>query len=168
MLNKLKTKKFWLTLLRDISILIVIFYAITLYQTRNTPAIAPELKGTLISGELINLSDMVKKSPVLVYFWGSWCPICKVSSPIITDLSADYQVISIALSSGENQEVLNYLNENNYNFPVLNDPDGIVSHLWSVSATPMVYIIDRDGKVDSVTMGAASAIGLKFRLWLAS
>ena len=111
---------------------------------------------------------MVKDSPVLIYFWASWCPLCSVTSPIVTELSKDYQVLTIALSSGNELQVLSYLQENKYHFPVINDPDGVISKKWNVFATPSILIINREGEISSVTIGISSALGLKLRLWLAS
>ncbi len=168
MLKRLKTKQFWITIARDGGILIAILYLFSLYQTRNMPDIAPALNNQLISGGSVELSQMVKSSPVLIYFWGSWCPLCSYTSSTVTELSREYQVITIALSSGSEKEVLNYLKENKYHFPVINDPDGIISQKWSVFATPSFFIVNSDGEISSVTTGISSAWGLKLRLWLAS
>ena len=168
MLKRFKTKKFWLTLARDGLLLIILLYLFSLYQTRNTAATTPLLQTQLITGEQVDLKIMAKKSPVLIYFWGSWCPICSFTSSTVTELSKDYQVISIALSSGDTQQVQNYLLENNYHFPVINDPDGLISHTWGVAATPTFFIINSKGEISFVSSGISSAWGLKFRLWLAS
>jgi len=168
MLNKLKTKKFWIIVIRDLSILFIIFYVINLYQTRNTPTITPLLNQSLLSGQSINLKDMVKQSPVLIYFWGSWCPMCRITSPIVTDLSINYQVLAIALSSGNKDEVETYLEEHDYKFPVINDADGLISQAWGVRVTPTIFIINTEGKISSVTTGISSSWGLRIRLWLAS
>jgi len=86
----------------------------------------------------------------------------------MTELAKEYQVITIALSSGNQKEVQRYLQENDYQFPVLNDPDGKISQAWGVSLTPTFFIINSQGKVSSVTTGISSAWGLKIRLWLAA
>jgi len=168
MLKRLKTKQFWKVVLRDGLLLIIILYSVHLYQTRNIPEIAPALNAQLISGKSIELSIMVKQSPVLIYFWGSWCPICSVTSPVVTELSKEYQVLTIALSSGDKGQILSYLQENNYRFPVINDPDGFISRQWGVFSTPAMVIINRQGEISSVTTGVSSTWGLKLRLWLAS
>ena len=168
MLKQLKTKQFWVTIARDGLILIAILSAYNLYQTRNTPDIAPALDAQLISGQPVELNKMIKESPVLIYFWGSWCPMCSYTSSTVTELSKEYSVITIALSSGSEKEVLSYLKENKYHFPVINDPDGIISQKWGVFATPSFFIINSNGEISSVTTGISSTWGLKFRLWLAS
>jgi peroxiredoxin len=168
MLKRLKTKQFWITIARNGILLIAILYIINMYQTRNIPDIAPALYAQLISGESVELRQMLKDSPVLIYFWGSWCPVCSYTSSTVTELSKEYQVITIALSSGSEEQVLSYLQENKYHFPVINDPDGIISRKWGVFATPSLFIINSNGEISSVTTGISSAWGLKFRLWLAS
>ena len=168
MLKRLKTKQFWITIARDGIILIAILYLFNLYQTRNMPDIAPALDAQLISGEPLELNQMTKESPVLIYFWGSWCPMCSYTSSTVTELSKEYSVITIALSSGSEKEVLSYLKENKYHFPVINDPDGIISQKWGVFVTPSFFIINSHGEISSVTTGISSEWGLRFRLWLAS
>jgi len=168
MLKQLKTKKFWKIIIRDGLILLAILFFYSLYQTRNMPEITPELETQLISGEQVNLKKMTEKSPVLVYFWGSWCPMCSYTSSAVTELSKDYPVLTIALSSGDDLEVEQYLLENNYQFPVINDADGIISNLWGVVATPTFFIINTQGQISYITTGISTLWGLKFRLWLAT
>jgi len=168
MLKRLKTKQFWITIARDGLLLIAILYIFNLYQTRDMPDIAPVLDGQLISGESVQLSHLIQDAPVLIYFWAIWCPKCAYTSATITELSGEYQVLTIALSSGSEQQVLSYLQKNKYHFPVMNDPDAIISQKWAVFATPSIFIINRYGEISSVTTGVSSAWGLKFRLWLAS
>ncbi|MFK5985516.1 MAG: protein disulfide oxidoreductase [Pseudomonadota bacterium] len=172
MLKRIKTRKFWVTLIRDGLLLMAFFYAVNLYQSRNVTEQIPQqmfdLQAVLISGEPVNIKQSLNKAPLLIYFWGSWCPLCSFTSSAITDLSKQYQVLTIALSSGNQQQVKDYLLENNYNFPVLNDPDGKISQLWGVMATPSIFIINSRGEISSVTIGATTAIALRFKLWLAS
>jgi len=168
LLARIKTRMFWLIACRDLLIVFFIISIFNLYQTREIPDYPPILQTQLISGASVNVSEMTKKAPVLIYFWGSWCPICTITSSTITDLAIHYQVISIALSSGTKQQILGYLNKNNFKFPVINDPNGEISQEWGVSATPTIIILDREGKISSTTVGISSSWGLKFRLWLAS
>ncbi len=168
MLEKLKTKSFYLKLARDAVILFVMVYLISLYQSRNTPEAPPVLHEQLITGEMIFLDGMTDKAPVLIYFWGSWCPICTVTSDTVTSLAKDYTVLTVALSSGSNQEVQQYLQDKGYKFPVINDSDGIISNKWGVQGTPTIFIINSKGKIESVTVGYTSYLGLRFRLWLSS
>ncbi len=166
--KRLKTKSFWLNILRDSAIILLILGAYSSFQTRNMPDQAPPLVAQLLSKDSVNLNHMLKESPVLIYFWGSWCPLCSYTSSTVTELSKEYPVITIALSSGDPKEVQQYLDKNHYDFPVINDPDGVISQQWSVFATPTFFIVNRNGEISSVSTGVSSEWGLKLKLWWAS
>jgi peroxiredoxin len=168
MLKQLKTKKFWKIIARDGLILLLILFLYSLYQTRNMPDTTPDLQTSLISGEQVDIKNLSKKSPLLVYFWGSWCPMCSYTSSVVTQLSKDYSVVTIALSSGDNSQLKHYLLDNDYHFPVINDDNGVISHLWGVVATPTFFIINTQGQISYITTGISTLWGLKFRLWLAT
>ncbi|WGE31950.1 protein disulfide oxidoreductase [Actinobacillus genomosp. 2] len=114
------------------------------------------------------IAQLSHQQPMLLYFWGSWCGYCKFTSPAIQQLADEkIPVLSVALKSGDPQQVANYLQQENYHFPVINDPDGEISKSWDIQATPTILII-KDGKVVQHTTGLTSYWGLKVRLWLSS
>ena len=79
----------------------------------------------------------------------------------------DISVLSIALKSGNPQQVADYLKQEDYRFPVINDPNGEISKSWDIQATPTILII-KDGKIVQHTTGLTSYWGLKVRLWLSN
>lgn len=113
------------------------------------------------------IAQLSHKQPMLLYFWGSWCSFCKYTSPAIAELAEqDTPVLSVALKSGSAEDVKNYLNEQGYTFPTINDPDGSLSKTFDIQATPTILII-KDGNLINHTTGLTSYWGLKIRLWLA-
>ncbi len=158
--KNLKDKKFWLSNLKTLALMLTVVFIITQYQQRNmTTGLAPNL-------EKINYAD----GPTLVYFWGSWCGICKTTSPSVITLTkeADYQILSVALSSGSDEEIQNYLTENDYSFPIINDDSGQISQQWGVAVTPSFFIINPQGEITTTSSGMTSLWGMRLRLWLAS
>ncbi|MDU8924553.1 protein disulfide oxidoreductase [Pasteurellaceae bacterium LIM206] len=114
------------------------------------------------------IAQLSHQQPMLLYFWGSWCGYCKLTSPAVNKLAQqNIPVLTVALRSGDNQAVENYLTRENYAFPVINDPDGKLSKAWNIQATPTILII-KSGKVLLHTTGLTSYWGLKARLWLAN
>ncbi|WGE87555.1 protein disulfide oxidoreductase [Actinobacillus equuli subsp. haemolyticus] len=114
------------------------------------------------------IAQLSHKKPMLLYFWGSRCNYCKFTSPAVQQLMDDNVVVlSVALKSGAPQQVTDYLNQENYHFPVINDPDGEISKSRNIQATPTILII-KDGKVVQHTTGLTSYWGLKVRLWLSN
>lgn len=147
----------------------IVITAITLYQQRDmTTGAAPTLSNsTLISA--INSTETIdySKGPTLVYFWGSWCPVCKTTSPSVSTLAdeGDYQIISIALSSGSHEDIQGYQKEHGYNFKTINDDNGEMSKQWGVAVTPSIFYINQEGEITAISTGMTSLWGMKFRLW---
>lgn len=112
------------------------------------------------------IAQLSAQTPMLLYFWGSWCHYCKFTSPAIQQLvEENVPVLTIALKSGNTQEVEAYLKQEHNHFPVINDLDGKISKSWNIQATPTILII-KDGKIMQHTTGLTSYWGLKIRLWL--
>lgn len=114
------------------------------------------------------IAQLSHDRPILLYFWGSWCTYCKFTSPAIQQFADEnVPVLSVALKSGTPQDVVDYLKQEDYRFPVINDPDGVISKSWDIQATPTVLII-KDGEIVQHTTGLTSYWGLKVRLWLSN
>jgi len=124
---------------------------------------APDLVVTSIQGDEIDLIAMSQKEPVLVYFWGTWCPVCSTTSPSVNFLSDYYPTVTVALTSGKPERVQQYQTEKDYQFQTVNDQKGAISRSWGVSVTPTIFVVDK-GEITSVTTGFTSPIGIWLRL----
>ncbi|WP_226648509.1 protein disulfide oxidoreductase [Microbulbifer variabilis] len=146
---------------------ILVMAAVAYYQQRDIPRdLAPSLKGETLNGNLMDLEHMTTHGPVLIYFWGSWCPYCRIVSPKISELAREYQVLGVAMQSGEEDVVKEYMLQHNLKFPTINDPMGSISAQWGIKVTPTIIIVGSDGKISWVTSGATSKLGLKLRMEL--
>lgn len=106
--------------------------------------------------------------PILIHFWASWCPTCKVEAPNIQTISEKYNVLTVALKSGSDSEIEEYLKSRNLNFNVVNDKDGFFVDKFGVMIFPTTIIYDKNGKVIFSDVGYTSTLGLWFRMWWAS
>ncbi|XOB61258.1 redoxin domain-containing protein [Campylobacterota bacterium DY0563] len=106
-----------------------------------------------------------KEKPTLVYFWATWCPICKLQSPTIEELSKDYQVITIASQSGTKEEIQKYLDENNLSFNVVDDTYNDFAYRFNVKAYPTTLIYDKNKNLKFTDVGYTSSFNLKLKLW---
>jgi len=161
----------WLQLAGKFSVFILLAILVTTavayYQQRDIPKEqAPPLKGRTLHGNLLDLQQMTAQGPVLIYFWASWCPYCRIVSPKISELAREHQVIGVAMQSGSEEVVEEYMQRYNLKFPTINDPGGATSALWGVRVTPTMVIVGSDGKIAWVTSGTTSKLGLKLRLEL--
>jgi len=154
-------------ILVNLTLIIVVYVGVQWYQSRPLASgDAPALAGELLTRSPFDL-DALRGRPVLVHFWATWCPICKLGQDSIDRLAEDHTVISVAMQSGSPDEVRAYLNEHRLDVPTLNDPYGEIATAWGVRAVPASFVIGADGRVRFATVGYTSGIGLRGRLWAA-
>lgn len=127
---------------------------------------APPLQAMTVSGEQFTLVN--DNRPTLVYFWGTWCPVCKVTSPSVAAVAQEYRVITVAMQSGNDAELRRFLQEHGLEMEVINDDSGAIAAQWGVQSVPALFFIDRDGSIEATTIGLSSGWGMRLRLWLAS
>lgn len=154
---QLTTKKALISHLKTLALMSVVIIGFTQYQQRNMP-----------SGFAPTLLVDYNKGPTLVYFWGSWCPICKTTSPSVSTLAEEenYQIVSVALSSGSDKAIQTYQTERDYRFATINDNSGQISQQWGVAVTPSIFYLNTEGEITAVSTGMTSLWGMRFRLWL--
>tara|TARA_R110001583_G_scaffold4978_5_gene27693 strand:- start:3697 stop:4224 length:528 start_codon:yes stop_codon:yes gene_type:complete len=165
-----KKRKSWISHIKSISIYLFLALAIgwgvDLWRAQSIASgKAPELVAISVQGNEIDLIAMSHKKPVLVYFWATWCSVCTTVSPSVDFVSNNMQVVTIALNSGEDKRVRQYLSAKGYDFTVLNDPKGVIGRAWGVSLTPTLIVIDK-GEISSVTTGFTSPFGMWARVLL--
>jgi peroxiredoxin len=148
-------------------IIVAVLIAIQWYQARPLASgEAPPLKARLTTGEPFDLAAW-RGEPVLIHFWASWCPICRLEDGTIHALSADNAVITIAMQSGDAAAVNAHLKERGLGFPVIADPRGEIAARWGVHAVPASFVIDGTGRIRFAAVGYSTGPGLRARLWTA-
>jgi thiol-disulfide isomerase/thioredoxin len=113
-----------------------------------------------------NKYTLPKNKPILIHFWATWCPICKVEAPNIQELSKDYEVITIAVQSGSKKEIEEYLAENKLTFNVVEDRDNFYSQKFNIKVFPTTLIYDKDKNLKFSEVGYSTTIGLYSRMLL--
>jgi peroxiredoxin len=151
----------------EIALLLLVFIALKTYMQRNlVQGTAPPVEGMLLSGQPINIQSY-KGQPVLLHFWATWCPVCKLEKNSINAISKDHAVITVAMNSGNELEVKTYLQEHNLTFPVIVDEHGMLAKQFGVQGVPTSFVIDPNGNIAFTEVGYTTNWGLRFRLWLA-
>jgi thiol-disulfide isomerase/thioredoxin len=123
----------------------------------------PQIKSRLIDNTLFDTKSL-KGKPVVIHFWATWCPTCKIEVANIQALSQKYELLSIAVASGSNRVLQRYMEENGLNFKVLNDSDGSFSKQFKVEAFPTTFIYDSKGELQFTEVGYTTTAGLLARM----
>ncbi|MCG9737035.1 protein disulfide oxidoreductase [Shewanella insulae] len=151
--------------LRDAALMALFAFALLSYQQRNMiSGEAPPLSAITTQGQPIALKQ---GEVTLIYFWGTWCPICRVTSPMVNSVAGDHKVISIAVASGTDDEINQFMTEHHYQFDVIGDEEAL-HQAWGASVFPAIYIVDKQGLIRFKTSGATSSWGMRLRLLLAA
>lgn len=163
--KRVRDPKWWRSQLITIGLVLIAWTAISFYQQRHMLAgTAPELRGEWVNSAAQAPAHQAR----MIYFWGSWCGICSLTSPAVDDIARDYpdQVATVALSSGDRIAVQQYLTEKQYQFATVNDPQGQISRHWGVRVTPSIFYLNPAGEITLVSTGINSEWGMRLRLWL--
>ncbi|MBC8238184.1 MAG: redoxin domain-containing protein [Helicobacteraceae bacterium] len=163
---KNKIKHYIKELALFIIIITVLANAISLYKSSDLNKEPLSLTNiTLHNGLKYTLSDT---KPTLIHIWAIWCPTCKVEASNIQTLSKHYNVLTVAVKSGSDDEIQSWLLENNYNFNVINDSSGLIASNFNVSVFPSTLIYDKNQELVFSDVGYTSTWGLFLRMWSAT
>jgi peroxiredoxin len=119
---------------------------------------APDFTLDLLGGGKVSLSDLRGKV-VLVNFWTSWCPPCRLEMPAIEKTYRSYKdigfvVIGLNLTAQDSEQAAaGFVKEIGVTFPIALDRDNAIGNLYRVTALPTSYFIDRNGVIRSVVVG---------------
>ena len=106
-----------------------------------------------------------KGKTIFLNFWATWCPPCREEMPDIEEIYNEYGknnndiiVLGVAAPNlgreGSEEEIVNFLSENNYTFPVVMDFGGELVYKYDIVGFPSTFIINEDGEIVHKIVGA--------------
>lgn len=110
--------------------------------------------------------DSFKDKPLLVHFWATWCPTCKLEASNIESITSKYNVLSIAVHSGSNLEINNFMQEHDLHYRVVNDQNGSLAEKFNITAYPTTLVYNGKGELKFTEVGYSTTLGLESRLHL--
>ncbi len=155
------SRTLWLVLIAMVAYQLV-FTWIPLWQR------ATELEGVDISdvrivdegGKLVYLSSF-KGEILILNFWATWCLPCRVELPLLNGIYSDLLKKNkqlIGVNQNESWGVINRFRlKTEILFPVYRD-QGALSKRLNIQLIPAIVVVDKKGKVKSISYG--------FRPWI--
>ena len=158
----------WKKILKEIATAILIIFIFSniiswLRKPELSSAMLPERTVQLIDGTAYRLQ---KGKPVVLHFWATWCRVCKAEASNIEHLSKKYDVLTIAVNSGDDEEIKQYMKREGVGFKVLNDKDGSWAKAFHVEVFPTTFIYDAKGELKFTEVGYTTTAGLLARMKL--
>lgn len=161
-----KKRRGWII---ELALFLVIFFGIRAYMTASAvKGAAPPLEGLWLNSSEIS-AEKLTQGPFLVYFWASWCKICKLMENSVAAIAQDYPVLSVAYQSGQVTDLERYLQQRGLTqqVAVLVDTEGKAGKSYGIRGVPSSFIIDANQQVRFVEVGYTTEWGLRLRLWWA-
>ena len=107
-----------------------------------------------------------QKKPLVLVFWGSWCPVCKEELQTLHTLAKkdNLLLLTIAVESGTDSDIKSFLQKHQVDFPVINDKDGTISKLFNIKIYPSVIYYSQDRKKTLKDSGYTTYLGFLARI----
>ena len=119
--------------------------------------LAPDFELKTLDGETVKLSDY-KGQRVMLNFWATWCPPCRAEMPDMQKFQKDkdVQVLAVNLLETESSKdvVQEFIDELELTLTVPMDEVSAVSNEYAIMAYPTSFMIDSNGRIQFVVMGA--------------
>ena len=108
----------------------------------------PDWTLTSSEGDATRLSAEVRKQPVVLFFWATWCPYCKALMPHLQSIRLEHgdEVKILAINFVEKGDPVGFMKDLGYDFTVLPDGDEVAA-IYGVYGTPGVILVDQDRQI---------------------
>ena len=130
-----------------------------------TPEKLSNFRYQTIRGDIFDINKQPDK-PIIIQFWATWCKVCNFEISNMDALSKEYNVITVAVNSGSDFDIMSFLKQKDLHMKVINDNEGKLAEKFGVSVYPSTFIYDAKKELKFSETGYMSEPGLRVRIEL--
>ncbi|MGA2939451.1 MAG: TlpA disulfide reductase family protein [Syntrophobacteraceae bacterium] len=151
-MNRFKSGNRFTALLFSLILLITILIGLPAVAAE-TNQTAPDFKLQDLKGTSVTLSQFKGEKPVLLYFWATWCEVCKSVRPSIIEMQKTtgqdaIEILAIDVGVRDSlAKVKRFEEANPAPYIVLYDLDSKVTHSYGVQGIPHFVLLDKTGAI---------------------
>lgn len=125
-----------------------------------TPGAGVQFAAMDLSGQAQNSSQWIGKVPVVINFWGTWCPPCRREMPDLVKLYDEYhsrgvEMIGLAVKD-EPGEVSSFAIDKGMKWVMLMANDDVINAYNIVNGIPTTVFLDKSGHEVTRFIGSRS------------
>jgi cytochrome c biogenesis protein CcmG, thiol:disulfide interchange protein DsbE len=118
---------------------------------------APDFALQTLTGDTVTLASLEGKV-VLLNFWATWCPPCRVEMPWFEKLAREraaegFVVVGASMDRGAPDVLRWFVEEKSITYPVGVAPNRMARDYGGVRGLPTSFLIDRQGRVRHTVTG---------------
>jgi peroxiredoxin len=115
---------------------------------------APDFALPALSGTSTTLAEL-RGHVVIIDFWATWCGPCAQAMPHLVDLGHKYKDLRVVGISDEAEaDIKEFVTAHGIDYAIARDPDDVVAGHYLVGALPTMAVVDKDGTVRALHIGA--------------
>ena len=141
---------------RCLSVLLLVALVMPLAIAAAAPKAPPARRSaapfdvTTLNGQRVTLEGLRGKV-VILDFWATWCPPCRMEIPHFKALYAKYhpklEILAISLDEEGERVVAPFVRKQGITYPVAIGQDRLVSAYGGIRGIPTTFVIDRQGRI---------------------
>ena len=119
---------------------------------------APDFTLKTFEGKTVRLSELRGKKVILINFWATWCPPCRLEMPTMQQIYSEYkgkgfEILAVNIEPDAKEEIRDFIKELRLTFPVLLDSNMKVTRQYRLFGLPVSVLIDRQGIIRGKEIG---------------
>jgi peroxiredoxin len=112
---------------------------------------APDFRVETLDGDTLRLAEL-RGQVVLVNFWATWCPPCRLEMPGFQRVWEDYRgrgftIVGLSVDRGVRSEIERWVRDRDIGYPIAFATGSVARAYGGAGTLPTSFLIDHEGRI---------------------